>query len=52
MYSINVDFMGYGDILGCEYLDVLNVTRVPVTVVDVSIPSKATAFDERNIIRC
>jgi len=49
MYSINVDFMGYGDILGCEYLDVLNVTRVPVTVIDVSIPSKATAFDERNI---
>lgn len=50
MYSINVDFAGYGDILGCKYKDVLNVNRVPVTVIDISIPSKAVAFDERNIV--
>lgn len=49
MYPINITFAGYGNILGCEYSDVLNVNRVPVTVMNISIPSKIIVFDERNI---
>lgn len=50
MYPVNVAFDGYGDIVGCKYDEVLNINRVPVTVIDFSIPSEAVAFDERNII--